>query len=46
MSLRIEQFIDKMRSTSSSTEKVGIIKEASPYAHKALEYAYNPFKQY
>ena len=46
MSLRIEQFIDKMRSTSSSTEKVGIIKEASPYAHKALEYAYNPYKQY
>jgi len=46
MSIRIEQFIDSMRSTSSSTEKVGIIKEASPYAHKALEYAYNPFKQY
>ena len=46
MSVRIEQFIDSMRSTSSSTEKVGIIKEASPYAHKALEYAYNPFKQY
>ena len=46
MSIRIEQFIDKMRSTSSSTEKVGIIKEASPYAHKALEYAYNPYKQY
>ena len=46
MSVRIEQFIDKMRSTSSSTEKVGIIKEASPYAHKALEYAYNPYKQY
>ena len=46
MSVRIEQFIDDMRSTSSSTEKVGIIKEASPYAHKALEYAYNPYKQY
>ena len=46
MSVRIEQFIDNMRSTSSSTEKVGIIKEASPYAHKALEYTYNPYKQY
>jgi len=46
MSVRIEQFIDNMRSTSSSTEKVGIIKEASSYAHKALEYAYNPYKQY
>jgi len=46
MSVRIEQFIDDMRSTSSSTEKVGIIKEASPYAHKALEYTYNPYKQY
>ena len=46
MSLRIEQFIEKMRATSSSKEKVEIIKEASPFIHKTLEYTYNPFKQY
>ena len=46
MSLRIENFIEKMRDTSSSTDKVQIIKEASPFVHKALEYTYNPFKQF
>ena len=46
MSLRIEQFIEKMRATSSSTDKVQIIKDASPFVHKALEYTYNPFKQF
>ena len=46
MSLRIENFIEKMRATSSSTDKVQIIKEASPFVHKALEYTYNPFKQF
>ena len=35
MSLRIEQFIEKMRATSSSTDKVQIIKDASPFVHKA-----------
>ena len=46
MSLRIENFINRMRATSSSTDKVEIIKEASPFIHKALEYTYNPFKQF
>lgn len=46
MSLRIENFIKEMRATSSSTDKVQIIKEASPFVHKALEYTYNPFKQF
>ena len=46
MSLRIENFIEKMRATSSSTDKVEIIKEASPFVHRALEYTYNPFKQF
>ena len=46
MSLRIENFIEKMRATSSSTDKVQIIKETSPFVHKALEYTYNPFKQF
>ena len=46
MSLRIENFIEEMRATSSSTDKVQIIKEASPFIHKTLEYTYNPFKQF
>ena len=46
MSLRIENFIEDMRATSSSTDKVQIIKKASPFIHKALEYTYNPFKQF
>ena len=39
-------FIEEMRATSSSKEKVQIIKDASPFIHKVLEYTYNPFKQY
>ena len=46
MSLRIENFIEEMRATSSSTDKVQIIKEAIPFVHKVLEYTYNPFKQF
>jgi len=42
----LQDFIDNMRATSSSTEKVQIIKDASPFIHKVLEYTYNPFKQY
>ena len=42
----LQNFIDKMRATSSSTDKVQIIKESSKYIHKVLEYTYNPFKQY
>ena len=42
----LQEFIDKMRATSSSTDKVQIIKESSRYIHKVLEYTYNPFKQY
>ena len=46
MSLRIEKFIKKMRATSSGKDKIKIIQEASPFVHKALEYTYNPFKQF
>jgi len=46
MSLRIENFIEEMRATSSSTDKVQIIKDASSFIHKTLEYTYNPFKQF
>jgi len=42
----LHTFIEEMRATSSSTDKVQIIKEASPFVHKALEYTYNPFKQF
>jgi len=43
---KLNQFIEDMRATSSSTQKVQIIKDASPFIHKVLEYTYNPFKQY
>ena len=42
----LKEFIEKMRSTSSSLEKVKIVKDTSPFVHKVLEYTYNPFKQY
>jgi DNA ligase 1 len=42
----LKEFIEKMRATSSSLEKVKIVKDASPFIHKILEYTYNPFKQY
>ena len=42
----LKEFIEKMRATSSSLEKVKIVKDTSPFVHKVLEYTYNPFKQY
>ena len=44
--IELKEFIEKMRATSSSLEKVEIVKNASPFIHKILEYTYNPFKQY
>ena len=46
MGIRTDNFIEKMRATSSSTDKVQIIKDSSPFIHKILEYTYNPFKQF
>ena len=46
MGIRTDSFIEKMRATSSSTDKVQIIKDSSPFIHKVLEYTYNPFKQF
>ena len=40
------KFIEEMRATSSSTQKVEIIKKSSSDIHTLLEYTYNPFKQY
>ena len=42
----LQDFIDDMRATSSSTDKVAIIARSSAFIHKVLEYTYNPFKQY
>jgi len=42
----LEDFINAMRATSSSTEKVEIIKNSSKYIHDILEATYNPYKQY
>ena len=44
--IKLNKFIEDMRATSSSTQKVQIIKDADPFIHKVLEYTYNPFKQY
>ena len=46
MGIRTDNFIEKMRATSSSTDKIQIIKDSSPFIHKVLEYTYNPFKQF
>jgi len=42
----LQNFIDDMRATSSSTDKIAIIARSSAFIHKVLEYTYNPFKQY
>ena len=39
-------FVNDMRATSSSTQKVAIIAHSDAFIHKVLEYTYNPFKQY
>ena len=39
-------FVNDMRATSSSTQKVAIIAQSDAFIHKVLEYTYNPFKQY
>ena len=39
-------FIDEMQATSSSLDKVKILKKQSPYIQSILEYTYNPYKQY
>ena len=39
-------FIDEMQATSSSLDKVVILKRQSKFIQKVLEYTYNPYKQY
>ena len=42
----VKQFIEEMRATSSSNEKVEIIKQQSDFIKNVLEYTYNPYKQF
>ena len=42
----LDIFIEDMRSTSKSTEKIKILKQQSYFIQKVLEYTYNPYKQY
>ena len=42
----LREFIDQMQATSSSLDKVQILKQQSEFIQKIIEYTYNPFKQY
>ena len=42
----LKEFVEQMRDTSSSLEKVEILKQQSEFIQKILEYTYNPYKQY
>ena len=43
---KLRLFIDEMQATSSSLDKVAILKKQSNYIQSILEYTYNPYKQY
>ena len=42
----LRQFVNQMQATSSSLDKVEILKQQSEFIQKVLEYTYNPYKQY
>ena len=42
----LQLFVKQMRATSSSLDKVEILKKQSDFIKKVLEYTYNPYKQY
>ena len=42
----LQLFVKQMRATSSSLDKVEILKQQSEFIQKVLEYTYNPYKQY
>ena len=42
----LKLFVKQMRATSSSLDKVEILKQQSDFIKKVLEYTYNPYKQY
>tara|TARA_R110000772_G_scaffold11687_2_gene36410 strand:- start:96 stop:1376 length:1281 start_codon:yes stop_codon:yes gene_type:complete len=43
---KLKDFIDKMRSTSSATDKIAIIAQSDAFIHNIIEATYNPYKQY
>ena len=45
---RIQEFVDKLKSTNSTNDKIGIIKEYKDnhLINQVLEYTYSPFKQF
>ena len=43
---RLKQFVDKMQATSSSLDKVEILKQQPEFIKKIIEYTYNPYKKY
>ena len=42
----LQQFVNQMRATSSSLDKVEILKKSSIFVKLALRHTYNPYKQY
>ncbi len=44
--IEVKKFVDEMRSTSSSNDKVAIIAQSNAFIHEVLEATYNPYKQY
>jgi DNA ligase 1 len=42
----LQTFVNQMQDTSSSLDKVEILKKQSRFIAKVLEYTYNPYKQY
>ena len=45
---RIQEFVDKLKSTNSTNDKIAIIKEykGEYKIEKLLKYTYSPFKQF
>jgi DNA ligase 1 len=44
--IEVREFVDKMRATSSSNDKIAIITQSTAFIHEVLEATYNPYKQY
>ena len=42
----LQTFVNQMQATSSSLDKVEILKKQSRFIAKVLHYTYNPYKQY
>ena len=40
----VKDFVEQMRATSSSNEKVEILKQQSDFIKQVLEYTYNPYR--